>query len=211
MKRSQEAAENKQRVTLDYIWTYYKLPILAGVIALAIVLSFVVSALTRKETVLHVMLVDCSASEDGAYMGDRFLEHLELDGDKYAVNIQTNYVFASATTGTLAFTSQSKFSADIGTQTLDVCGMLEADFLVNADADCFLDLSEYLTAEEQERLDGQLLRRNGQIIGIYADDLPGMAASGSYQSQENRGVLGVIYNTPRLECALAYLRYVAGL
>ena len=51
------------REKLDYIFTYYKLPILLGVIALAVIGSAVHRQLTKKEAVLYAAFINVSVGE----------------------------------------------------------------------------------------------------------------------------------------------------
>ena len=51
------------REKLDYIFTYYKLPILLGVIALAVIGSAAHRQLTKKEAVLYAAFINVSVGE----------------------------------------------------------------------------------------------------------------------------------------------------
>ena len=107
-------------------------------------------------------------------------------------------------------TSLSRFLADIGSEKLDVCGMLEEDFIKYDNSQTWLDLSTFLDADMLSRLEGSFLEKDGRLIGIYADALPVLEAYDCYGIPEKRGVLGVIYNSPHKEAAEKYLQYVAG-
>ena len=50
--------KSKIKNNLEYFWMYYKLPFLAGMIVVVLVLYFLITSLTAKDMVLSVMLID---------------------------------------------------------------------------------------------------------------------------------------------------------
>lgn len=193
---------------LEYFWMYYKLPFLAALVVLLLAVYFCTAVLTEKETALSVMLVDCYSEAEGEEMGKDFLEKEGLDGKIYQVQVQNQLMFQDSDSGNYAMTSLSRFLADIGSEKLDVCAMLEEDFLKYDSSGTWADLREYLDPEELERLsDITITAADGRVIGIRAEGLPVMERYGCYEN--GAAGIGIIYNTPHRELAAAYLLYAA--
>lgn len=196
---------------LEYFWMYYKLPFMAGMIIVILILYFLITALTAKDTVLSVMLIDCHTDMSSDKMAEEYIEASGLDSKKYQVQIQSNLMFQGTDSGSYTMSSLSKFMADIGSELLDVCGMLKDDFVKYDDSQTWMDLRECLTDGQMEKLSDYLLTTDdGRVIGIMADDLPVMRADRCYGNTDTEAAIGIIYNTPHKEETVKYLLYLAG-
>ncbi len=197
---------------IGYFWEFYKWQIMAALVVLAAGIYLLGAALTKKECVLSVILFDCHTDIAREQMEGQLQQALGLDEKKYTVSVENSLMIADTESGSYAMTSLSRFLADIGSEKLDVCGMLEADFRTYDDAGTFLDLRECLDEKALRELgDALLVTEDGRISGIYADLLPGMQRDGCYDKAGSRGVVGVIYNTKHRDAAAEYLLYLAEL
>ena len=196
---------------LEYFWMYYKLPFIAGMIVVILAMYFLIITLTAKETALSVMLIDCHTEMSSEEMAEEYMEAADIDQKKYQVQIQNNLMFQGTDSGSYSMTSLSKFMADIGSELLDVCGMLKDDFVKYDGSETWMDLRECLTDEQMETLKDKLLTTDdGRVIGIMADDLPVIQADGCYTNEETNAAIGIIYNAPHKNEAVKYLLYLAG-
>lgn len=196
---------------LEYFWMYYKLPFLAGVVVVVLAVYFLVASLTAKDTVLSVMLIDCHTEMSGEKIAEEYMEATGLNQKKYQVQIQNNLMFQGTDSGNYSMTSLSKFMANIGSELLDVCGMLKDDFIKYDGSDTWMDLRECLTDEQSKVLEDYfLMTDDGRAIGIMADELPILKADNCYTSTDTEAAVGIIYNTPHKEEAVKYLLYLAG-
>ena len=196
---------------LEYFWMYYKLPFLAGVVVVVLAVYFFVASLTAKDTVLSVMLIDCHTEMSGEKIAEEYMEATGLNQKKYQVQVQNNLMFQGTDSGNYSMTSLSKFMADIGSELLDVCGMLKDDFIKYDGSDTWMDLRECLTDEQSKVLEDYfLMTDDGRAIGIMADELPILKADNCYTSTDTEAAVGIIYNTPHKEEAVKYLLYLAG-
>lgn len=196
---------------LEYFWMYYKLPFLAGVVVVVLAVYFLVASLTAKDTVLSVMLIDCHTEMSGEKIAEEYMEATGLNQKKYQVQVQNNLMFQGTDSGNYSMTSLSKFMADIGSELLDVCGMLKEDFIKYDGSDTWMDLRECLTDEQSKVLEDYfLMTDDGRAIGIMADELPILKADNCYTSTDTEAAVGIIYNTPHKEEAVKYLLYLAG-
>ena len=196
---------------LEYFWMYYKFPFIAGLIVVILVLYFLITTLTAKDTALSVMLIDCHTEMSGEEMAEEYLDTVMLDKKKYQVQIQNNLMFQGTDSGSYSMTSLSKFMADIGSELLDVCGMLKDDFIKYDGSETWTDLRKCLTDEQLEELKDRLLTADdGRVIGILADNLPVIQSDGCYTNEETDAAIGIIYNAPHKDEAVKYLLYLAG-
>ena len=197
--------------SLEYFWMHYKLPFLAGLVVVVLAVYFLVASLTAKDTVLSVMLIDCHTEMSGEKIAEEYMEATGLNQKKYQVQIQNNLMFQGTDSGNYSMTSLSKFMADIGSELLDVCGMLKDDFIKYDGSDTWMDLRECLTDEQSKVLEDYfLMTDDGRAIGIMADELPILKADNCYTSTDTEAAVGIIYNTPHKEEAVKYLLYLAG-
>lgn len=196
---------------LEYFWMYYKFPFIAGLIVVILVLYFLITTLTAKDTALSVMLIDCHTEMSDEEMAEEYMDTVRLDKKKYQVQIQNNLMFQGTDSGSYSMTSLSKFMADIGSELLDVCGMLKDDFIKYDGSETWTDLRKCLTDEQLEELKDRLLTADdGRVIGILADDLPVIQSDGCYTNEETDAAIGIIYNAPHKDEAVKYLLYLAG-
>lgn len=201
----------KLKQHLEYFWSFYKWQILAAAVVAMLGIFLLCTALSKKECALSVMLIDCHTDAGQEQMEQDLLEAFGLDTKKYQVQVQNNLMFAETDSGSYAMTSLSRFLADIGSETLDVCAMTEQDFYKYEASGTFLDLGACFSEEELSALaDYTVTAGEGRIPGLWADLLPGMQQYGCYESGQ-RGVVGIVYNTKHLEAAKRYLLFLAGI
>lgn len=208
-----EKTEKKKSIknSLEYFWMYYKLPFAAVMVVVLLVLYFLFTSLTEKDTALSVMLIDAHTDVSAEKMSEEYMEASGLDPKKYQVQIQNNLMFQGTDSGSYTMSSLSKFMADIGSELLDVCGMTKDDFVKYDGSQTWMDLRECLTDEQMAEFEDKFLTTDdGRVIGILADDLPVMQADGCYTSADIEAAVGIIYNTQHKEEAVKYLLYLAG-
>ncbi len=194
-----------------YFWDFYKWQILAVLTVAAMGIYFLCAALAKKECILSVMLLDCHTDTSQQEMEKDLLLAMPSAEKNQAVSVQKDLMLSDAGSGTFAVTSLSRFLADVGSESLDVCGMLEADFIKYDEAGTFLDLRDVMDEEWLLRHEEDLFAtKGGRTTGIYADALPGLQKYGCYAPEGSRGIIGIVYNTKRQEMAAWYLAEMAG-
>lgn len=192
-----------------WFWNFYKWQIMTAAIVMILGIYLLCTALIQKDCVLSVMLFDCHTSISQDQAEREIFSALQLDEERYTVSVQNELMISDSGSGSYAMTSLSRFLTDVGSEKLDVCGMLEEDFLRYDASHAFLDLRECLDEQQLQKLENNLLVTNdGRVIGVYADELPGMLRSGCYATTDSRGVIGIIYNTKHKEIAGRYLMYL---
>lgn len=205
---------DKKRIknNLEYFWMYYKWPAITGALVLILSIYFIIYGIFQKECVLSVMMIDCHTEVSQEQMEEDFIKILGVNEQKYEVQIQNNLMFEDTDSGNYAMTSLSRFMADIGSEKLDVCVMLEQDFMKYDRSGTFLDLRECMTEKQLLSVKDKWIETvDGRIIGIYADFLPEIERYGCYEDEETKAGVGIIYNTKHKENAVKYLLFLAGI
>ena len=211
----------------EYVFAYYKLPLVLIAIALVVLASVATRALTHKDTVLYLGFTNVVAPEEVEHnLTQGYLEARGIDTKKNEVTCYRElYLSADASVAEhgYAYASRLKLMASIENEQLDVILMdrpawdilsasgylkdLGADFegndslrsntVVISDNQVELDLGEADAYEAQTREDTNALEVTH-------------AASLADFSGDTALYLGIIANTPRAEQATDYLTYVLG-
>ena len=126
---------------LDHIYTYYKWPILLGLVVLIVLGSVLHQHLTKKEPVLYLAFANVSVGEDlESGLTDGFLRFLGADAKKQEVYLYSD-LYLSDNADTLnheyAYASRMKLMGAVSAGKLDLV-------LMNREAYDFLSRSGYL-------------------------------------------------------------------
>lgn len=150
----------KQR--LQYIWDYYKLPILAIPITILVIIFLIMSFRTDTEPDFSLYLINQSVTEEQRQeLQTSFHTALCPDTTDSSVYIDTSLVITPSSPD---YDSQMSFTTAIAGHTIDVMISDEDFFTYYAAKDAFYNLSEFLPAELYEQLTPYLL---------FADDATG--------------------------------------
>lgn len=222
------------RQKLDYIFTYYKLPIVLSVIALTILFSAVHRQLTKKEAVLYTALVNVSAGETlEQALTTQCIEESGANARKQEIYLYRGLYLsdeASIVNHEYAYASRLKLLGAINAKKLDVVLMnreaydllsrsgylLELPELLSRDAQLLQTLEPYLV-ENEVILEDNAIEYNlneapsheviteSAVNGVDVSDLPIFVSAGFPDAV----YLGVIANSARTEWVLRYLDYLA--
>ncbi|MCI8638164.1 MAG: hypothetical protein HFG41_03220 [Coprococcus sp.] len=183
-----KSLHGKQKI--QYIWDYYKLPIVVFLIFLYIIGYTVHGHFSKKETLLYIGLVNVSAGEQlTTELSDGFIDFIDADASKEELKLYTglfltddphdpNHAYADA--------SRLKILASIDDEQLDIV-------LMNKEAFDAFSQNEYL-CEIEDYPEGILISQKGifKNAGISGDVY-----------------LGVVKNSPRLDMAAEYINYLS--
>ena len=222
----------KQRI--QYIWDYYKLPIVICLIFLYIAGYIVYGHFSRKETLLYTGLVNVAASEqlaDELALG--FLDFLDADSSKAELKLYTGLYLTDNPDDPnheYTYASRIKTVASIDDEQLDVVLMNKEAFDAFSQSGYLYNIEELLrdTAPEALAKWNPCLVTNTVILEDNAKDLM-LDSSLSYQAVTDefpmgllvskQGLfkeagfeydvyLGVIKNSPRMDMAAEYIEYL---
>ncbi len=217
------------KAKLAHIVTYYRYPILAAVILVAMVISLAVSIGSQKENGFQAYLIGAAGSKETS---DAFLaDFVKLAG------INTDTHNASITPGGLVSEDRMDENSMMIAQTvavkttageIDVLGAAQNTFLGYAYNDYFADLSQFFTAQQLESwgarliyIDAALLEQDTltsipdptdpenmttpMAVGLFIGaDSP---LSDYCMLPKDGLVLGILCNAPNPETAVLFLQY----
>lgn len=223
----------KQKI--QYIWDYYKLPIVIGLILLYIVGYTVYGHISKKEVLLYTGLVNLSAGEQLTdELNGGFLDFLEADAAKAEVDLYTGLYLTDDPDDPdheYAYASRIKLIAAIDGEQLDVVLMNREAFDAFSQNGYLLNMEELLRdADPETRAQWEsCLVSNTVILEDNADEVledssltyqavteeypMGLCVSrkGLFKRAgfEDEVYLGVLKNSPRLDMAVEYIQYLS--
>jgi len=125
-----------------YLWDYYKLPLLAGILALlAAAWGIYRLAVPKPQEVLELTLVNAREAEDSAHLLDAFLEENGLDPEHTRIRIDTTYQIDFSDSSQRSVSGLQMLYARFLSGDLDIIAADETLFSVLAEQDVFLDLA----------------------------------------------------------------------
>ena len=219
---------------IQYIWDYYKLPIVICLIFLYIISYTIYGRFSQKETLLYTALVNVSASEqltDELSLG--FLDFLDVNSSKKELKLYTGlYLTDTPDSPNYEYTyaSRIKTVASIDDEKLDVVLMNKEAFdafsqngylcnieelLLKLDSETMAECKPYVAANTvilEDNADDIMLDRSLSYQAV-TDEFPmGLLVSqkGLFKRAGFDGdvYLGVIKNSPRMDLAVEYIEYL---
>ncbi len=141
----------KQR--LQYIWDYYKIPIILVLVVLFAVFSFIRDKATSKQTVFYVAMLDSNVTETvQSTLLDGFADTLDgFDSEHETMMINADYDTGAG--GQIGFTFIQKIVAEYSVGTIDATIAPRASIEEFAEHQAYGDLSGLLPAEMYEKLE----------------------------------------------------------
>ena len=218
----------------EHIWEYYKWPILLGLLALVILTSTLRRALTQKEPVVYLALVNISVGEElETQLTDGFLDSSGFDARKQEVFLYRDIYLtdnADTTNHQYAYASKMKLTGAISTKKLDLVLMNREAYDIVSERGYLLDLTASLAESEPDtgRQMIPFITKNEVILSdntlevllgeakeeekvtesvsnaLYVSTLPLFQSAGF----DGDIYLGVIANSPRSDNILQFIHYL---
>lgn len=170
-----------------YYVGYYKYAALAVVIGVAVIFSLIKTAVNHKDYCFYAMIVNASLL-NGTAMSEDFGQYAGLDTEKYECAIDTNSTeTVNATGGDSDMATSTIFMAMLQSAELNCAVFDSINFGKNAKGECFIDLSEFLSAEDVERfneyfyyIDMAEVRRINDSTDI---EMPDYSLTGTFEEE----------------------------
>ena len=149
---------------IEYILSYYWIPIVIGVVSAVLLISIIVTHVTRKEPALTVCCINSAADQEAskAY-GEQFAKDAGIDLSENEIRIITNLNIMDPD-AIASYQSAQTLLAMIASESLDVIVSDQATILKCAYADYCADLSQLLTEEQLERYQQFLLYMDREYL-----------------------------------------------
>ena len=218
----------------DYIYTYFKLPVLLGLIALYLVCSVVYRQMTKKEAVLYTALVNVSVGDElESQLNKGFIAASGADPRKAEVYLYRGTYLSddpSAENHEYGYASKLKLMAAIEARQLDIVLMNKEAYDICSQKGYLLELPDLLPDSQYRFLEPDLttntvilednaieyaLRESDRYQAVTEEVTNGIDVSTFPLFQEagfsDSVYLGVVANSPRLPAVMQYISYLAGM
>lgn len=191
----------------SYLWDYWRIPALVAVVIAALVIAFIYTMATSKETLFSVTTVDSGDDTGFTPYVEQFADEHGIPRDQLAV---ADIVVGSSDAGGGA-SSQAGMAFYVRLQagSEDIIIMPEAVFEEFASGGYFLDLTEVVPKEWQDQVivvdqrydEYDEVQPEPVACGIRMRDIPGMPDTPYYQD----AVIAVSYYPDHYDTAVAFL------
>ena len=198
------------RARLQFIWDYYRLPILAVAVGLVLLITAVGFNMGRSQVVMYAVFVntDQTGEESDAALLDAFLENAGVDMAGRHIDVTANLTLGQAQHETQDGQTIQVLAALFGISDLDLFAADEPVFRRYADQNAFADLSRliepgllegheenlyYYDTEGGQRVLGGIVLHPGSVLhraGYYHTDI----------------VVGAAINGENIEEAVLFIR-----
>lgn len=222
------------RKKLQYIWNYYKFPLVLICIALYMTGYALYRYSVHRVTVLYTALVNVIAGDElTRQLGEGFIEYMEMDTSRQEITLYTGLYLTDDELNAYheyAYASRMKILASIEGKLLDVVLMNREAFDAFSQNGYLCNLEELLSRENPalyERLQDSLekgiciLTDNSAEV-LFDDSIPYHAVTEEYPMGldisrlgivadagfEETVYLGILANSPRTDAAISYLEYL---
>ena len=218
---------------LDYIWTYYKVPIVAAAAALFFIVSYGGHLLTRKKQLLYLGIANVAVGDEVlSGLSDEFVTAQGENPKRSEVSLYTGLYLsddASSDNHEYAYASRLKVLAAITDQKLDAVLMNREAYDLFSGSGYLLPLPDLLAQNaaladalapylcentvilsdnaievDLGEADEYIAETEQAVNAIAGDAFPRLAAAGF----SGEVYLGVIGNTPREETVLDWLAWL---
>lgn len=217
-----------------YIYAYYKLPILLGLIALYLLCSAAYRQITKKEVLLYPALVNLSIGDDlESRLSEGFVSASGADLRKAEVYLYSGLYLSdgpSLENHEYAYASNLKVMAAIESKQLDIVLMNKEAYDIFSQKGYLLDLQSLLSSDDslyqllephlsqntvilEDNSIEYILNEADQYQAATEEVVNGVDISAFPLFQEagflDSVYLGIVGNSPRLPAAVQYIEYLA--
>ena len=224
----------KFRKKIQYIWDYYKFPLVVLCIFLYVIGYFLYGHFTRKDTILYTALVNVSASESlTRQLSTNFIPYIKEDSSKKELQLYTGLYLTDDENNPnheYTYASRMKILASIDGEQLDVVLMNKESFDAFSQNGYLYNLEELLSNEYPALYekwkpylvtDTIILEDNSTDVQLdssisyqaVTEEAPtGLAISQTGLLHDagfsDTVYLGIVANTPRADTAVHYIQYL---
>lgn len=196
----------------SYLWDYWRTPVIIIAVIVAVLISVVYTVGNSKEILFSVTTVDAIDDTSLTPYAEEFAKEQGIPADQLQVS---DTVVGTAEIGGGANSQQGvAFYVRMQAGSEDIVVMQEENFLEFASGGYFLDLTDVVSEQWQDKLvvveqrydDFDDVQPEPIACGIRMSDIPGMPDTPYYQN----AVIAISYQPDNYENAVAFLNYVLG-
>lgn len=209
IRRDREAMAGLDRQgKMLFLWDYYKIPILAAVCVLVLVLITMATSAGSKQKAMYAVLVNTSSSQGSREALDALLERGGVDMTGRQIDVMADLRLGWAFDESGDIQTVQVLAALFGISGLDVFAADEPVFERYAEQDAFLDLSLFIDRQALERHGDDLYyyqTEEGQtVLGGVTFHAGSPLHEAGYYSEDV--VVGIAANAQNMEEAVIFLR-----
>ena len=140
---------------LSYIWDYYKVPIILGVILIYCISTFIYGRITAKQTVFRLALIDSNMTNltEGSMIDDFASTCSGFDPDRQQMILDAGYNLSDPGFG--GFTTEQRLLAEYSAGSIDATIAPKEEIERLALAQSFVDLTEALPTDLMDEINSR--------------------------------------------------------
>ncbi len=205
--------EMKLKDKIDYIWEYYRLPIILVVVALALAAYFIYGLLhPAASTQFYAAMINNSIDNEvlNEYSTE-FSERLKLDPKKEIIELNTNYVFQDDTQNQYSMSMKEALITYVSAKEIDVIIAPESQFNAYSYNGFFSKLSDKLPTDVYSSLTDQFYMSGTEddaeknAYGIY---LTNTKLYKNNADNTDPYILGIVGNSQHEENVIEFIRFL---
>ena len=215
MEKKTSIKDLKGKARIEYIWDYYKLPILAVICVIAFIIYMIVHFVTYKETALEIFMVNTTNqnTEEVAASTDEFFQQEGLSGKDEEIFIDTSILFSEDMGDSTNYYSNRSLTVKFAVGGGDI--LFAPDYVFNnyAGSGAMMPLTDVLTDDELEQYKDILVytteEESGETYpcGVALTDNEWLLTHHFYPEGETL-YLGIGYNSKSPETARNFFHYI---
>lgn len=215
MEKKTSIKDLKGKARIEYIWDYYKLPILAVICVIAFIIYMIVHFVTYKETALEIFMVNTTNqnTEEVAASTDEFFQQEGLSGKDEEIFIDTSIQFSEDMGDSANYYSNQSLTVKFAVGGGDILFAPDYVFNTYAASSAMIPLTDILTDDELDQYKDILVytteEESGETYpcGVALTDNEWLLTYHFYPEGETL-YLGIGYNSKSPETARNFFHYI---
>lgn len=215
MEKKTSIKDLKGKARIEYIWDYYKLPILVVICVIAFIIYTIVNFVTYKETALEIFMINTTNqnTEEIAASTDEFFQQEGLSGKDEEIFIDTSIFFSEYMGDSTNYYSNRSLTVKFAVGGGDI--LFAPDYVFNnyAGSGAMMPLTDVLTDDELEQYKDILVytteEESGETYpcGVALTDNKWLLTHHFYPEGETL-YLGIGYNSKSPDTARDFFHYI---
>lgn len=210
MEKKTDFKALSSKAKVQYIWDYYKWPILAVIVAVIFVIYLIYHYVTYRDPLLNVIMINCNDSISADDSGfDEFLTKYGYDPDDFPVSLSSSLQFSDGEYS-LSYNDSQALTLMIAAGGQDLFFGTGDVYLDYADQGALIDLSTVLSEDLLERYKDSLIYStdDGQVDAYpCAIELTDNAWVKKYNYYDTC-YFGIFYQNENLDAAVQFAEFL---
>lgn len=205
-----KALSNKAKI--QYIWDYYKWPILIGIAVVILLINVIIHFATYKESALNVTMVNCFDSSDNDTASfDEFFEQEGFDSNKECISFSNSLTLPADASSAMDSTSYQGLTLRVTAGDEDILFSPPEIYDMYASQGCMLNLEDVLSPDELEQYADYLVyttdseSQTSYPCGVALNHNSWLDENNYYKDE---CYFGILYTSKNTDTSVDFLRYI---